>query len=148
MVARVYCVHSCTAAYAAASIRLDVLVEKLLPVVIRELFAWLYGAFCHNEDAPHGAVGFAVGTAGVVDEARGICRNITVDHCCFSCPEEIFAFITCFFSSGCRATDVFKNARALWDFFFSKQALAACGALHAQPKVARSVFCATHHALA
>ena len=69
-----------SALYAQAALGLYVFVEIFFAVVVGQLFPFFYFAQGRNIDVPAGAVGLAVGRAGVVDVAGNVGGDIAVTH--------------------------------------------------------------------
>ncbi len=68
-------------------------VEVFFSVVIGKLFARLDCSACKDVNVTIAEPDFAIGSAGVIDEASRIRRNVSIDHALVARPEEILATI-------------------------------------------------------
>ena len=68
-------------------------VEVLFSIIVGKLFARLDGAQRIDENAAAADLDLAIGSAGVVDEASRVRRNISIDHARVTRPEQVLPTI-------------------------------------------------------
>lgn len=87
-------------------------VEILGVVVVRQLFTGFNISFCKDEDSLFAYVDLAVGSAGVIDEARRIGADVAVDGEILIDLEQILARIGFHLGFCCSPAGVLDDARA------------------------------------
>lgn len=123
--------------HASAPVGLDVLIEILGIVVVRELFAGANGPLGEDIDALFSYIYFAVGYAGMIDKSGAIARHVAVNHGLFTRPEKVESFVFLHLCLRGGTTRVLDNARAMRYRFSREEAAPCAGSFHCKFQIER-----------